>query len=474
MCVWLQGYRELLRVFCAWGGYGVGSQVCAGKVKGMALYLHAWSGAPNTLNRTLTEWALGTENVACDTDDSRCHWPLRQGAGAGGGPGRAALLEAAAVGVSNETGRAVLEAKSGGKTAANRLSVLDRDNLNDWATAARYCARLATDSPANCSRLSAARQLATDTLPRALHANGSSSQGVANLTRVACGLALYLMEGWAGANNSFMDRALSAYLNSLSLGHTFNESAMEDVGYLQWGSGAVTYALKAVRSTFNLQGALWTAAWPSCYRINGPLEFSAHAARAGYPGMTLSVWESKLLLRSLANDTDQGQALRRKLISSITTYRGDGINSLRGLLSPSQRAFTTHAVTPDFFADMDGSGFSVDRTMQPHYNISLVGTCHQGLTTSTTHSSAYIPTATYIHAHTPRERGAPHVPAHPAAVVVCLLPACLPTGAEPDVRQLGLGLLTAAVVVHRLRAAHQPGRRRGGWLVGGEGAASST
>lgn len=369
MCV-VQGYQSLLSVFCAWGGYSATSTVCMGKVKGLTYYLQAWASTPLALNGTSYEWARGSSEVACDTDGSTCHWSLSQGGG-GQAEGQWVFDETGPL-LANSSVRALLDADVAGLvgSGSNRLTVTEPPtSLHNWALAAPYCTRVALDKAGNCSGLATSRTAATVTMPAALRRHGTSN---GNLTVAACGISLYLVKGWGGGNNTYMDRALAAYLNTLNLGYHFNESRMEDVGYMQWGSGKVTYALRTVRSTYNLKlPGIWSF-MPKCYR-QGPLEFSAFAAKAGYPHMTLGVNESRSLLQALANNTEEGQALRRRLIASVTTYRGDGVTSVRGLKDPSQRAFTTHAVYPDYVGDVDGQTTDISTHTTSHdYRLAMV------------------------------------------------------------------------------------------------------
>ncbi|CAM9701007.1 unnamed protein product, partial [Chrysoparadoxa australica] len=141
-----------------------------------------------------------------------------------------------------------------------------------------------------------------------------------------CQIAEHLFGSWVDAN-AWVDDQTAAYLNVALAdklgGFQLSGSAIGEVGYVQWAGGHITQLLYGVPSIGMVKReGIWRF-MPTKLHLSRP-ELSSWAATAGYPHVNIPVVEAKQVLQHLASDTAEGDTFRKHIISTSTTYRGQG------------------------------------------------------------------------------------------------------------------------------------------------------
>uniref|UniRef100_A0A7S1XWL1 Uncharacterized protein n=2 Tax=Phaeomonas parva TaxID=124430 RepID=A0A7S1XWL1_9STRA len=126
--------------------------------------------------------------------------------------------------------------------------------------------------------------------------------------------------------------------NVADASYNFTVDTIPDLGYAQWGTGGVTYALYGVRSVRNVKRqGIWI--WGSAEYQESFIEFGARASKRAYPHNMFSIAESMTVLRMMANTSDAAQNYRAHVMRASTTVEGDGENFTNGVGAVGDVAF---------------------------------------------------------------------------------------------------------------------------------------
>ncbi|CAM9155381.1 unnamed protein product [Ectocarpus sp. 13 AM-2016] len=323
-------FNDLVATVCTWqatdGGSAPSSQECQAKVSGILQWLFGvWFTEENKLEGyVIDEWrgaSSGTIDVICDAVGSVCPWRVANG------------TNAAAWNIS--TAAAVLMIDPAERDSRNDLSHYTVDGQTLWGSAYTYCtADFLT--PIECDEGSRYVDAANETLPELLRSAEGSLEW-AQYREQVCGIASNIFGSWV-RESTWLNHIIVNHINTSVFeltGYELDGDSIEDIGYAQWATGAVSFALLGLQTLGTIaHDGIWRFMEESRHNL-GP-ELSTQVALAGYSNMrNVTIEYGKALLDLLAEDSDEADEFRRFIVRQSTTYYGDSDNWWEGPSSTS-------------------------------------------------------------------------------------------------------------------------------------------
>jgi hypothetical protein len=151
-------------------------------------------------------------------------------------------------------------------------------------------------------------------------------------------------------NNQMKDPTAEFYYN-----HTFRTGAMSELGYAQWGAGAVIGPTTdgAITSISQLFRKGMFHIGPKGFYDNS-MEYSSWAKKLGYPNAaSLTFEESTILLDLMARGDADAISFRRHMSYRATTFIGDGEYYVNAFGDKGEQTFSLELVRSDFRCDSD-------------------------------------------------------------------------------------------------------------------------
>jgi len=170
---------------------------------------------------------------------------------------------------------------------------------------------------------------------------------------LACNISTLVFDVFK-SRTDYHDNYVVRFINNnkdKNLNHTFTVGEWKDLGYAQFGSGSITYALLQVKGIYQVvRDAMWYFGDEQYYLQL--IEYSSHCIQQGYPyAFIWDVDESRRLLEALADSSDNGVTFRKNIAYRTTTYIGDGSSYLNGVGAVGDLAFTLNNGGAMFICD---------------------------------------------------------------------------------------------------------------------------
>ncbi|CAM9728040.1 unnamed protein product, partial [Sphacelaria rigidula] len=315
-----EAYTALVATVCTWeeaaGGTAPSTVDCQAKVSGILEWVYGvWYAEQNELDTMVVDEWRGTygdgSDIVCDTAGGICPWGF-----ANGNDVEELNISAAAT---------TLMIDPAEYDTRNDISHYTVDGQTLWSQAYTYCSG-DRSSPIECDEGARFVEAVEQTLPEYLSDADGGSQTSATYQMQVCAIATNLFGEWIG-DSSWLDHVVVNHLNASVkelTGYTLDGDNIEDMGYVQWATGAVSETLFSLKSLSMInQAGIWEFMDESQHML-GP-ELWAQVAIAGYPNMgnNMSVVAAKQLLDLLAEDSDKADNFRRFVMDQSTTYFGE-------------------------------------------------------------------------------------------------------------------------------------------------------
>ncbi|CAM9090652.1 unnamed protein product, partial [Laminaria digitata] len=314
-------FNDLVTTVCTWeaagGGTAPTSDECQAKVSGILEWLFGvWYTEENELEGlVIDEWRGASGNgadIVCDVAGGVCPWRVVDG------------TNSADWNISASA--AVLMIDPAEQDTRNDLSHYTVDGQTLWGHAYTYCTTdLSSSLPCyEGDKGSRFQEAANETLPGLLQ----SADGMLawpDYVEQVCEIASNIFGAWI-EDSSWLNHVIVSHINASVLdltGYHLSGDSPEDIGYVQWTTGAVTSTLLGLQTLSTItQSGIWEFMDESRHQL-GP-ELMTQVAIAGYYNMgNLTVQSGKALLDTLAEDSDDADGFRRFVLGQSTTYYGD-------------------------------------------------------------------------------------------------------------------------------------------------------
>ncbi|CAM9656283.1 unnamed protein product [Ascophyllum nodosum] len=310
-------FNERVTTVCTWeplaGGHASTLAECKAKVVGILNWLFGvWFTEENQLDGLVVEEWRGASSdrgkIVCDVAGGLCPWGVNSGTGS---IDWNISVPAAA--------RMINPAK---EDARNDLSLYTLDGQTLWTRAYTFCTM---GSSLECDGAYHYLEAANTTLPALLRLADSGSQGWRIYVEQVCEVATNIFGSWV-RDSKWLDHVVINYLSDSVqdlTGYHLNGENVEDIGYVQWATGAISLTLLEQRSLSTIvRGGIMEFMDESLHAL-GP-ELWTQVAIAGYPNMgNLTVPSGRALLDVLAMDSDEADEFRRFILRQSTTYHGN-------------------------------------------------------------------------------------------------------------------------------------------------------
>eukprot|EP00903_Cladosiphon_okamuranus_P017641 g16248.t1 len=196
----------------------------------------------------------------------------------------------------------------------NDLSHYTVDGQALWGRAYTYCTR-DSSTPIDCEEGSRYSEAAKETLPELLK-SAEGTLGADQYREQVCGIASNIFGSWVG-DSTWLDHVIVGHINASVFeltGYKLDGDSIEDLGYVQWTTGAITVALLGLQTLGTIaHNGIWRFMEESRH-ILGP-ELATQVAIAGYSDMGgVAVDSGKALLDILAEDSVEADQFRSKFI----------------------------------------------------------------------------------------------------------------------------------------------------------------
>ncbi|CAB1112949.1 unnamed protein product [Ectocarpus sp. CCAP 1310/34] len=178
-----------------------------------------------------------------------------------------------------------------------------------------------------------------------------------------CGIASNIFGSWVG-ESTWLNHIIVNHINASVFeltGYELDGDSIEDIGYVQWATGAVSFALLGLQTLGTItHDGIWRFMEESRHNL-GP-ELSTQVALAGYSNMGNATIEyGKALLDLLAEDSDEADEFRRFIVRQSTTWEGP--SSTSGSFDPGDVLFIQENPYGDFSsAAWEGTALSSEVT----------------------------------------------------------------------------------------------------------------
>ncbi|CAM9257644.1 unnamed protein product [Scytosiphon promiscuus] len=311
-------FNDLVATVCTWeaadGGATPSALECRAKVSGILHWLFGvWFTEGNKLGGlVIDEWrgaSSDSDDIACDTAGGSCPWRVANGSNSAEWN-----ISAAA---------ALLMIDPAEQDTRNDLSHYTVDGQTLWGSAYTYC-NTDPSTPMDCDEGSRYVEAANETLPGLL----KSAEGTlrwAQYREQVCGIASNMFGSWV-KESTWLNYIIANHINTTVIdltGYVLHGDQIEDIGYVQWTTGASLFALLGLQTLGTVtHDGIWRFMEESRHML-GP-ELWTQVAIAGYPTMgNVSVESGRALLDILAEDSDQADEFRRFILRQSTTYFGE-------------------------------------------------------------------------------------------------------------------------------------------------------